>query len=73
MSEAVNALYYIYDVCSADHSKSPYKVIVEKICVRQDDIAKYSDCYQSTLEKMKCATRVSDIYQIRKKELPRLR
>ena len=59
MSEAVNALYYIYDVCSADYSKSPFKAVVTQLCTKQDDIAKHSDCYQSTLEKMKCATRVN--------------
>ena len=58
MSEAVNALYYIYDVCSADHSKSPFKPLVSKICTKQDEIAKYSECYQNTLQKMKCSSRV---------------
>ncbi|KAK6016425.1 hypothetical protein OSTOST_18093 [Ostertagia ostertagi] len=48
---------YIYDICSSDYSKSPYASIAAKICLRQDEIAKQSDCYQSTLEKEKCALR----------------
>ncbi|XGW14503.1 hypothetical protein V3C99_000648 [Haemonchus contortus] len=57
MSDAVNSLYYIYDICSSDYSKSPYASVAAKICLRQDDIAKQSDCYQNTLEKEKCAMR----------------
>ncbi|VDM57462.1 unnamed protein product, partial [Angiostrongylus costaricensis] len=57
MSDAVNSLYYIYDVCSSSYSKSPFAAVAEKICGRQDEIAKYSDCYQNTLEKSKCRIR----------------
>ncbi|PIO57087.1 hypothetical protein TELCIR_21510, partial [Teladorsagia circumcincta] len=63
MSDAVNSLYYIYDICSSDYSKSPYASIAAKICLRQDEIAKQSDCYQSTLEKEKCALRVIEIQE----------
>ncbi|KJH48954.1 Low-density lipoprotein receptor domain class A [Dictyocaulus viviparus] len=54
MSDAVNALYYIYDVCSSSYTKSPFATVATKICGRQDEIAKHSDCYQNTLEKAKC-------------------
>ncbi|WKY01481.1 hypothetical protein Q1695_015467 [Nippostrongylus brasiliensis] len=57
MSDAVNSLYYIYDICSSDYSKSPYAAVAAKLCAKQDEIAKHSDCYQSTLEKEKCAMR----------------
>uniref|UniRef100_A0A158PA25 DUF19 domain-containing protein n=1 Tax=Angiostrongylus cantonensis TaxID=6313 RepID=A0A158PA25_ANGCA len=57
MSDAVNSLYYIYDVCSSSYSKSPFAAVAEKICGKQDEIAKYSDCYQNTLEKSKCRIR----------------
>uniref|UniRef100_A0A183GTT4 DUF19 domain-containing protein n=1 Tax=Heligmosomoides polygyrus TaxID=6339 RepID=A0A183GTT4_HELPZ len=57
MSDAVNSLYYIYDICSSDYTKSPYSSVAVKLCTKQDDIAKHSDCYQNTLEKEKCAMR----------------
>ncbi|CAJ0596964.1 unnamed protein product [Cylicocyclus nassatus] len=57
MSDAVNAFYYIYDVCSSDYSKSPFARVAAKLCMKQDEIAKYSDCYQNTLEKQKCTAR----------------
>ncbi|KAK5972734.1 hypothetical protein GCK32_016164, partial [Trichostrongylus colubriformis] len=57
MSDAVNSLYYIYDICSSNYSKSPYATVAAKICARQDEIAKQSDCYQNVLEKEKCAMR----------------
>ncbi|KAJ1372915.1 hypothetical protein KIN20_035226 [Parelaphostrongylus tenuis] len=57
MSDAVNSLYYIYDVCSSSYSNTPYAAVVAKICGKQDEIAKYSDCYQNTLEKSKCRVR----------------
>ncbi|RCN46461.1 hypothetical protein ANCCAN_07454 [Ancylostoma caninum] len=57
MSDAINSMYYIYDVCSSDYSKSSFAAIAGKMCTKQDDIAKHSDCYQNTLEKQKCAVR----------------
>uniref|UniRef100_A0A8R1E3H7 DUF19 domain-containing protein n=1 Tax=Caenorhabditis japonica TaxID=281687 RepID=A0A8R1E3H7_CAEJA len=55
MADAVNSLYYIYDICSANYSADPFAAVAEKICAKQDEIAKWSDCYQKTLEKEKCA------------------
>ncbi|CAI4228864.1 unnamed protein product [Auanema sp. JU1783] len=57
MADAVNSLYYIYDICSSDYSKSPFKPVAAKICEMQDEIAKHSDCFQATLEKEKCNIR----------------
>ncbi|KAF1761070.1 hypothetical protein GCK72_009324 [Caenorhabditis remanei] len=57
MADAVNSLYYIYDICSANYSSDPFSGVAEKICAKQDEIAKWSDCYQKTLEKEKCAIR----------------
>ncbi|EGT56747.1 hypothetical protein CAEBREN_32138 [Caenorhabditis brenneri] len=57
MADAVNSLYYIYDICSANYSSDPFASVAEKICAKQDEIAKWSDCYQKTLEKEKCAIR----------------
>lgn len=57
MADAVNSLYYIYDICSANYSADPFAAVAERICAKQDEIAKWSDCYQKTLEKEKCAVR----------------
>ncbi|CAD6188605.1 unnamed protein product [Caenorhabditis auriculariae] len=57
MADAVNSLYYIYDICSSNYSGNAFASIAGAICARQDDIAKHSDCYQKTLEKEKCAVR----------------
>ncbi|PIC13927.1 hypothetical protein B9Z55_027502 [Caenorhabditis nigoni] len=57
MADAVNSLYYIYDICSANYSSDPFAAVAERICAKQDEIAKWSDCYQKTLEKEKCAIR----------------
>ncbi|CAI2348559.1 unnamed protein product [Caenorhabditis sp. 36 PRJEB53466] len=57
MADAVNSLYYIYDICSANYSSDPFAAVAERICAKQDEIAKWSDCYQKTLEKEKCAVR----------------
>ncbi|CAI5446372.1 unnamed protein product [Caenorhabditis angaria] len=55
LADAVNSLYYIYDICSSNYSADPFAGVAAKICEKQDEIAKYSDCYQKTLEKQKCA------------------
>uniref|UniRef100_A0A1I7UV01 DUF19 domain-containing protein n=1 Tax=Caenorhabditis tropicalis TaxID=1561998 RepID=A0A1I7UV01_9PELO len=57
MADAVNSLYYIYDICSANYSSDPFSGVAERLCGKQDEIAKWSDCYQKTLEKEKCAIR----------------
>ncbi|PAV84184.1 hypothetical protein WR25_06113 isoform B [Diploscapter pachys] len=60
MSNAINSFYYIYDICSSDYSKSHFNVLAHMLCGKQDDIAKHSDCYQKTLEKMKCVVKTAN-------------
>ncbi|CAB3402455.1 unnamed protein product [Caenorhabditis bovis] len=57
LADAVNSLYYIYDICSSNYTSDPFASVADKICAKQDEIAKWSDCYQKTLEKEKCAIR----------------
>ena len=64
MSNAINSFYYIYDICSSDYSKSHFNALAHMLCGKQDEIAKHSDCYQKTLEKMKCAVKVVIFEQI---------